>query len=672
MKKANELKKKNQRLITEGRVDERMRKTKVVFAFVFYLLIHLMVLAQPAAADGTAAPMTDATALLLLKDSFKDAADALSSWSSSTPPCGPPSHWSGVICLHGIVIGLRLANLGLSGTINVDALSHFKGLRSVSLNSNNLSGPLPPGLARVRTMRSLFLSHNRFDGEIPDAVFGSMRRLKKLWLDHNQFSGPIPTSIFNATKLTELRLDDNAFDGLIPSFNLSSLKSFNASNNHLTGPIPASLARFDASSFAGNPDLCGPPLSSTPCPTPGPPPTMVELPKEQSSFGKTLAILVGIAVAVAALVAIVTLLRGRRREGKFDALSMVASAEAMESAAVAAPPQVPGSIQKQAEESGSSHKRSGSRRGTGTAAVRGAAELVMINEDKGAFSLTDMMKATAEVLGNGGLGSAYKAAMANGLTVVVKRMRDANRIGKEAFDGEMRRIGKLRHPNVLTPLAYHYRKEEKLIVSEYVPMGSLRYVLHGDRGPNHQALDWPTRLKIARGMARGMAYLHAELAALDVPHGNLKSANVLLGDDFEPMITDHGLAALVGAAQASQVMFSYRTPEGTQHRLVSPKSDVYCLGIVILELITGKFPSQYINNTKGGTDVVQWAASAIAEKREAELLDRVIASHPSTGDMVRLLRVGAACVDPDPEQRPEMADVAVLIGEIADATAVEQ
>ncbi|CAL9088709.1 unnamed protein product [Musa textilis] len=649
-----------------------MRKTKVAFAFVFYLLIHLMVLAQPAAADGTAAPMTDATALLLLKDSFKDAADALSSWSSSTPPCGPPSHWSGVICLHGIVIGLRLANLGLSGTINVDALSHFKGLRSVSLNSNNLSGPLPPGLARVRTMRSLFLSHNRFDGEIPDAVFGSMRRLKKLWLDHNQFSGPIPTSIFNATKLTELRLDDNAFDGLIPSFNLSSLKSFNASNNHLTGPIPASLARFDASSFAGNPDLCGPPLSSTPCPTPGPPPTMVELPKEQSSFGKTLAILVGIAVAVAALVAIVTLLRGRRREGKFDALSMVASAEAMESAAVAAPPQVPGSIQKQAEESGSSHKRSGSRRGTGTAAVRGAAELVMINEDKGAFSLTDMMKATAEVLGNGGLGSAYKAAMANGLTVVVKRMRDANRIGKEAFDGEMRRIGKLRHPNVLTPLAYHYRKEEKLIVSEYVPMGSLRYVLHGDRGPNHQALDWPTRLKIARGMARGMAYLHAELAALDVPHGNLKSANVLLGDDFEPMITDHGLAALVGAAQASQVMFSYRTPEGTQHRLVSPKSDVYCLGIVILELITGKFPSQYINNTKGGTDVVQWAASAIAEKREAELLDRVIASHPSTGDMVRLLRVGAACVDPDPEQRPEMADVAVLIGEIADAAAVEQ
>lgn len=696
MKKANELKKKNKRLITEGRVDERMRKTKVAFAFVFYLLIHLMVLAQPAAADGTAASMTDATALLLLKDSFKDAADALSSWSSSTPPCGPPSQWLGVICLHGIVIGLRLANLGLSGTINVDALSHFKGLRSVSLNNNNLSGPLPPGLASVRTMRSFFLSHNRFDGEIPDAVFSSMSRLKKLWLDHNQFSGPIPTSIFNATKLTELRLDDNAFDGLIPSLNLSSLKSFNASNNRLTGPIPASLARFDASSFAGNPDLCGPPLSSTPCPTTSPAPTMVELPKEQSSFGKTLAILVGIAVAVASLIAIVTLLRGRRREDKFDTLSMVASAEAMESATVAAPPQVPGSIQKQAEESGSSHKRSGSRRGTGTAAVRGAAELVMINEDKGAFSLTDMMKASAEVLGNGGLGSAYKAAMANGLTVVVKRMRDANRIGKEAFDGEMRRIGKLRHPNVLTPLAYHYRKEEKLIVSEYVPMGSLRYVLHGmphatpfnspkhplfvvssvtwpgDRGPNYHALDWPTRLKIARGMARGMAYLHAELASLDVPHGNLKSANVLLGDDFEPMITDHGLAALVGAAQASQVMFSYRTPEGTQHRLVSPKSDVYCLGIVILELITGKFPSQYINNTKGGTDVVQWAASAIAEKREAELLDRVIASHPSTGDMVRLLRVGAACVDPDPEQRPEMADVAVLIGEIADAAAVEQ
>lgn len=187
----------------------------------------------------------------------------------------------------------------------------------------------------------------------------------------------------------------------------------------------------------------------------------------------------------------------------------------------------------------------------------------------------------------------------------------------------------------------------------------------GDRGAEHRALDWPTRLKIALGIARGMAYLHAELAAVDVPHGNLKSSNILFADNFEPLIADHGLVPLVGVEQASQLMFAYRTPEGTEHRLVSPKSDVFCLGFVILELLTGKFPSQYAHDTTGGTDVVQRAASAIVEKREADVLDGDIAAPDTTQGMVRLLRVAAACVDANPEERPEMLEVAELIQEIA-------
>ncbi|WOL12452.1 pollen receptor-like kinase 3 [Canna indica] len=638
-------------------------KRQMAIAFIFYLLIIHQ--------TAISAPMTDADALVLLKESIVDPDHALSSWSTSSPHS--PCSWFGVICVSGIITGLRLANLGLSGDINVDALTHFKSLRSISLNNNNFAGPLPPGLARLSTMKSLFLSYNRFSGEVPKEIFTSMKNLKKLWVDHNQFSGPIPASISSVTKLIEIRLENNAFDGAIPSFDISSLKSFNVSNNRLAGPIPPPLARYGASSFAGNPDLCGQPLSSTSCLVLPPPPTSpeaVEPTEEQGTNGNNLGIVVGVVVAVVAFVAIIAFFCGRRRQRqeKIDTIATAGSAEAMESAAAPAAPVGPGTLQKQSS-SGSSHKRSGSNRGT--AAARVAADLTMINDGRGTFGLTDLMKATAEVLGNGGLGSAYKATMANGLTVAVKRMRDMNRVGKEAFDGEMRRLGKLQHPNVLTPLAYHYRKEEKLIVSEYVPKGSLRYVLHGDRGTDHQALDWPTRVKIARGIARGMAYLHTELAVLDVPHGNLKSANVLLANDFEPLIADHGLAALVGAAQASQVMFAYRTPEGMQHHLVSPKSDVYCLGIVILELVTGKFPSQYMNNTKGGTDVVQWAASAIAEKREAELLDKDTAASDVTEHMARLLRVGAACVEANPEERPEVAEVAQLIEEIASAVAGE-
>lgn len=109
----------------------------------------------------------------------------------------------------------------------------------------------------------------------------------------------------------------------------------------------------------------------------------------------------------------------------------------------------------------------------------GGTDLIMVNEDKGVFGVADLMKAAAEVLGNGGLGSAYKVVMPTGVALAVKRMREMNRSGKEAFDSEMRRYGAFRHKNVLPPLAYLYRREEKLIVSEYVSKGSLLYILHG-------------------------------------------------------------------------------------------------------------------------------------------------------------------------------------------------
>ncbi|KAG6482871.1 pollen receptor-like kinase 3 [Zingiber officinale] len=633
---------------------------RTAFALVLYFTIHPAIFNVFTIAQETAAPVTDdAAALLSLKDSFTEGGDALSSWSSSpaTSPCG----WFGVICVSGVLTGLRLAKLGLSGTVNLTALSHVKGLRSISLNDNKFSGPLPPELSTLGSIRSLFLSHNAFSGEIPDGLFASMRHLNKLWLDDNQFTGRIPSSISNAhSKLIELRLEDNAFDGTIPTFDhiSSTLKAFNASNNQLSGLIPASLARFGASSFAGNPGLCGPPLDSSSCGTaPSPAKSSEGPPMEQARSQTHINVVVGVVAAVLVLLVLVASLFCRRRHDHQENLD--ASAEAMESGTASVAAAAATQKEEKDSEATSGRKPVGASRGP-----TGMAGLVMINEEKGAFRLADLMKATAEVLGNGGLGSAYKAAMANGLTVVVKRLCDMNRIGKETFDGEMRRLGSLRHPNVLTPLAYYYRKEEKLLVSEYVPKGSLRNVLHGDRGAEHPALDWPTRLKIALGIARGMAYLHAELAAVDVPHGNLKSSNILLADNFEPLIADHGLVPLVGVAQASQVMFAYRTPEGTQHRLVSPKSDVFCLGVVILELVTGKFPSQYANDNKGGTDVVQQATSAIVERREAGELAGDIAAPDTVQGMVRLLRVAAACVDANPEERPEMLEVAELVQEI--------
>lgn len=180
---------------------------------------------------------------------------------------------------------------------------------------------------------------------------------------------------------------------------------------------------------------------------------------------------------------------------------------------------------------------------------------------------------------------------------------------------------------------------------------------------------------------RGLAFLHEKLgipagrlvsmdgADFDAPpppppHGNLKSGNILLDADMEPRLVDYGFFPLVNAGQAPQAMFAFRSPEGTTRGVVSARSDVYCLGVVLLELVTGRFPSQYLLTARGGTDVVHWAAAAVAEGGEKGLVDPAIAA--GGGDAaVRLLRIGVHCAKPEPECRPSMAEAAWMVEEIA-------
>lgn len=183
-------------------------------------------------------------------------------------------------------------------------------------------------------------------------------------------------------------------------------------------------------------------------------------------------------------------------------------------------------------------------------------------------------------------------------------------------------------------------------------------------------MDWRARLKIIRGIARGLAYLHNQLLSSDLPHGNLKSSNILLAYDLTPLVADFGYSPLVIPTHAATAMFAYNSPESLQYQHISPKSDVYCFGIVLLEVLSGKYPSQYNNGGKGGTDLVQWAATVVEEGREAELFDPEMGAtaEPAVGTMRRLLHLGCSCVEPNPEQRPEMREVARRIEEVAEAS----
>ncbi|KAI6671717.1 hypothetical protein NL676_006602 [Syzygium grande] len=199
--------------------------------------------------------ISQSDALLKLKRSFANS-QALESWVPSSDPCSNEASWVGVVCYNGIVTGLRLGKMSLSGKIDVDALTEIAGLRSLSFVNNSFSGPIPE-FNRLGALKAIYLSGNQFSGEIPADYFSDMGSLKKLWLSHNKFTGTIPSSAAHLTHLMELHLENNEFSGAIPSIDVPTLVSLDLSNNQLEGKIPPSLSKFNASSFEGNSGLCG-------------------------------------------------------------------------------------------------------------------------------------------------------------------------------------------------------------------------------------------------------------------------------------------------------------------------------------------------------------------------------------------------------------------------------
>ncbi|XP_073272413.1 pollen receptor-like kinase 3 isoform X2 [Primulina huaijiensis] len=568
--------------------------------------------------------------LIEFKKKLKNSSALDSTWIKGTNPCDNKKKWLGVDCSeagHTSVSGLFLMNLGLSGdagNIDLGSLWNLQELRAISLENNSFSGPMPE-FNRLNKLKAIFLAGNEFSGEIASDFFIKSGNLKKVELARNKFSGPVP-------ELAQ-----------------KSLQIIDLSYNKLQGEIPQSMSKFKATAFEGNPDLCGAVVSKQ-CKVQDSLATSES--KESGSSAKW--IFLGI---VAALLLVAVIFRARRKDNNFRVLGKENLDEEVQIHTPSSNMRSLSSSRKGRNSDTSSGRSSRIHSHSG----KSASDLVVINEERGIFGLSDLMKASAEVLGNGGMGSAYKAVMANGLSVVVKRLREMNKFRRDEFDAEIRKLGSPRHPNILPPLAYHYRKEEKLLVSEFVPKGSLMFLLHGNRSSDE--LNWPTRLRIIKGIAGGLEFLHTEFANQDLPHGNLKSNNILLSSSYEPLLTDYGLHALISNTQSAQALLAYNSPEAVQYQQVSPKSDVYCLGIVILEIMTGKFPSQY--NPKGGTDVVQWVNQAISEDRIRELIDPEIGNASNSVDqMEKMLYIAAACTENDHTKRIEMREAARNIGEV--------
>ncbi|KAL5553128.1 hypothetical protein UlMin_040529 [Ulmus minor] len=641
------------------------KETLCIVHFAFSLLILHFSLLQASSSSE------DLEALMAFK-SASDEANKLSYWNSTSNPCS----WPGISCTNGRVSRLVLENLDLRGSF--EPLTALTQLRVLSLKRNRLSGPIPD-LSNFTALKLLFLSYNEFSGEFP-ASATSLSRLYRLDLSFNNLSGEVPVTVNRLTHLLTLRLEDNRFSGSISGLNIPNLQDFNVSGNRFSGEIPKAFSSFPQSAFAQNPSLCGAPMqnckdivtnptkpngaiasplmpasnptvvSSSPSSLPvNSNPSKSETPHHNRAGKISPTALIAIIIGDVLVLAVISLLLycyfwrnyvAKLRDGKGSKL--------LES-------------EKIVYSSSPYPAQPGFERG----------QMVFFEGVK-RFELEDLLRASAEMLGKGGFGTAYKAVLDDGNVVAVKRLKDAQIGGKREFEQHMEVLGRIRHANLVSLRAYYFAREEKLLVYDYMPNGSLFWLLHGNRGPGRTPLDWTTRLKIAAGAARGLAFIHNSCRSLKLTHGNLKSTNVLIDKTGNARVSDFGLSAFGAPMAASTGPRSngYRAPETMDGRKPTQKSDVFSFGVLLLELLTGKCPSAVESGGPGSgyggaVDLPRWVQSVVREEWTAEVFDLELMRYKDIEEeMVGLLQIALACTAAAPDQRPRIGHVVKLIEEI--------
>lgn len=518
----------------------------------------------------------------------------------------------------------------IGGTVP-PSIGSLVSLVSLNLSWNHLRGQIPSSLGQIKDLSYLSLAGNNLVGSIPSS-FGQLHSLETLELSSNSLSGEIPNNLVNLRNLTNLLLNNNNLSGNIPSglANVTTLAAFNVSFNNLSGPLPLNKDLMKCNSVQGNPFLQSCHVFSLSTPSTdqqgriGDSQDSAASPSGSTQKGGSsgfnsieIASITSAAAIVSVLLALIVLFFYTR---KWNPRSRVA---------------------------GSTRK-----------------EVTVFTEVPVPLTFENVVRATgsfnaSNCIGSGGFGATYKAEIAPGFLVAVKRLAVGRFQGIQQFDAEIRTLGRLRHPNLVTLIGYHNSETEMFLIYNFLPGGNLEKFI---QERSTRAVDWRVLHKIALDVARALAYLHDQCVPR-VLHRDVKPSNILLDEEYNAYLSDFGLARLLGTSETHATTgvagtFGYVAPEYAMTCRVSDKADVYSYGVVLLELISDKKALDPSFSSYGnGFNIVAWACMLLRQGRAKEFFTAGLWDSGPHDDLVEVLHLAVVCTVDSLSTRPTMKQV---------------
>ncbi|XP_058081743.1 LRR receptor-like serine/threonine-protein kinase RPK2 [Magnolia sinica] len=525
---------------------------------------------------------------------------------------------------------LDLAGNHITGLIPSN-FGYLDSLVSLDLSRNELQGPIPESFGQMKALKYLSLAGNDLTGHIPSSL-GWLPSLEVLDLSLNFLSGEIPRDLVTLRNLSVLLLSNNKLSGQIPSglANVTSLSEFNVSFNNLSGPVPLNANSMKCDSVIGNPSLRSCPLVSLSVPS-------------SDLQGRN-----GVAQQYAASPSASTSKKSGSSGFNSIEIASITSASAIVSVLLAL---VVLFLY--------------TRKCIPKPTVQGSRREVTVFTPIGApLTYDNVMQATgsfnpSNCIGHGGFGATYKAEISPGVLVAIKRLSVGRFQGVQQFHAEIKTLGRMRHPNLVTLIGFHASETEMFLVYNYLPGGNLENFI---QERSTRAVDWRMLHRIALDIARALAYLHDQCVPR-VLHRDVKPSNILLDNNFNAYLSDFGLARLLGTSETHATTgvagtFGYVAPEYAMTCRVSDKADVYSYGVVLLELISDKKALDPSFSSYGnGFNIVQWACMLLRQGRAREVFTTGLWDMGPHDDLVETLHLAVMCTVDSLSIRPTMKQV---------------